>query len=112
MKFYRFGSVLIMFLLCLTFGLVSAQDATQEPSSARSELVPCLEGKKIPCVQNVDEVGTILGTWRSYIRDSNGIHFGFTVYKDDGSIAVIPDLQAEPTVIGSVTFAKGIATIT
>lgn len=54
----------------------------------------------------------MVGTWRSYLRDSSGLQFGFTVYKDDGSIVVTSDTKKEPTVIGSITFAKGIATIT
>ena len=112
MKSYRLSILVTLILLCLATGAVSAQDATEQPSAARPPLVPCVAGENVPCVQNVEQPGDLVGTWRSYLRDSSGIHFGYTIYKDDGSVAVASDSQAAPEGIGSVSFANGIATIT
>ncbi|MEO8395537.1 MAG: hypothetical protein ABI700_21260 [Chloroflexota bacterium] len=103
---------LIAFLLCIATGLVFAQDATEQPSTARPALVPCVDGDNTPCVQNVEQASDLVGTWRSYIRDSSGLHLGFTVYKTDGSIAITSDPQTAPTGIGTITFANEIATLT
>src|SRR5690348_4232512 len=107
MRKHRFCTLLIVVLLCLATSPVFAQGGTQEPSAARPPLVPCVAGKNQPCVQNAEKVSDIVGTWRSYIRDSSGLQFGFTIYKDDGSIAITTGLEKQPTVIGSITFAKG-----
>ena len=88
---------LIALLLCLATGLVFAQDVTEQPSAVRPALVACVTGENIPCVQNVEQASDLVGTWRSYLHDSSGIHFGFTIYKADGSVAVTSDPQAAPT---------------
>jgi hypothetical protein len=108
----RLFTLLITVLVCLAAGRVFARSGAEQPSPLRQPLVPCVADKNQPCVQNVEKIGDIVGVWRSYLRDSSGVQFGFTIYKDDGSVAVTSDLQKEPTVIGSITFANGIATIT
>src|SRR5579871_192590 len=112
MKRYRLLAPLIIVLLCFATGVVFAQDATAQPSAARPPLVPCVAGQNAPCVQNVTQASDLVGTWRSYIRDVSGLHFGFTIYKADGSVAVSSDPQKAPTVIGSISFANGTATFT
>lgn len=112
MKQYRLPVLLIIVMLCFATGPLSAQDATPQPSVARPALIPCVQGENIPCVQNVEEIATIVGTWRSYFRDNRGVHFGFTTFNQDGTVAVATNLQATPTLVGTITFTRGIANVT
>jgi hypothetical protein len=87
MKIYRLPTLMIVVLLYLTAAPVFAQAPTPDTNpggggASSPIVVACVDGKNAPCIQNVDEVGDIVGVWRSYLRGGTGI--GFTVYKNDG----------------------------
>jgi hypothetical protein len=74
MKQYRLHAVILIVLLCLTTGLVFAQDATPEPAFAttlppdmETALVPCGEGVTGPCDLIATSAEDVVGVWAQYL---------------------------------------------
>ncbi|MBZ0321415.1 MAG: hypothetical protein K8L91_33695 [Anaerolineae bacterium] len=101
---HRWFSILIFVLLCLSSGSVLAQDGTVAKLN-RPPLVACIEGEAIPCVVNVEEASQITGVWRGYIDGATAM--GFIAFSADGSYSISADVEGEPTITGTVTFAVG-----
>jgi hypothetical protein len=74
MKLYRLRAVMIIVLLCLSAGLVFAQDAMPEPVATTSlppdmetALVPCGDGVTGPCDLIATSVEDVVGVWAQYL---------------------------------------------
>ena len=72
MKTFRLCTILMLFvLLVVIVGLVPAQDATVEPTTAlpasmETELVPCTEESTGPCDLIATSAEDIVGVWKQY----------------------------------------------
>lgn len=106
---YRLSGILIVILLCLSSGIVLAQDGTVDKLN-RPPLVACVEGEAIPCVVNVEEPSHIAGVWRGYIDGATAM--GFITFSADGSYSISADVAGEPTITGVITFQVGSALFT
>ena len=105
MKKFRVWSGMMIVLLCLTSGLVFAQDVP-EPITVRPPMVDCT-GETIACSVSVSRTGEISGIWRGYI--DAGSAMGFIVIDKDGNFGTTLDPQTKPTPSGRITFTDGLA---
>jgi hypothetical protein len=74
MKIYRLHIVMMIVALCLTSGLVFAQEATLEPTATVTlpsemgiALVPCTTGAIGPCDLIATKAEDIVGVWKQYL---------------------------------------------
>jgi hypothetical protein len=103
MKKYRLQAVILMVLLCLSAGLVLAQDATQEPLAAaplppnmENSLVPCEAGVAKPCDMIATKPEDIVGVWKQYLGDpsfnaSDGM--AYIRYNADGTFTLADTVE-------------------
>ncbi|MEP6988576.1 MAG: hypothetical protein ABI970_23440 [Chloroflexota bacterium] len=80
MRIYHLRNVMIIGLLSLTFGLVLAQEATQQPAQLppvdmplpgpmETELIPCMADSTGPCDMIVTKAEDIAGVWKHYFMN-------------------------------------------
>lgn len=107
---FRRTLLLLVVLSLIPVGFTFAQDGPPpSPPSGRPALVECVDGEAVPCIEIVDDVSDIVGTWRRYFE--GGAAMGYTVYTEDGGFGISFDPQAEPNIAGTITFEDGLAMI-
>jgi hypothetical protein len=74
MKLYRLPALMMIVLLCLAFGVVLAQEATEEPTAAATlppamdnALVPCNADAPAPCDLIATQAEDIVGVWKQFL---------------------------------------------
>ncbi len=104
--------VLVLFLAVLLLGIsgvIVAQDGPPPgPPMGRPPLVECVEGETMPCVEIVDEISDIVGTWRRYYEA--GTAMTFMDYGEDGSWRVTNGPHGTTDFEGTTTIEDGITT--
>src|SRR5687768_10954365 len=98
MKNYRLQAVMLIVLLCLTTGLVFAQDATVEPTTATSlppdmetALVPCGDGVTGACDLIATSMEDVVGVWAQYLLfppDNTRGSKAYIRYNADGTLVM------------------------
>jgi hypothetical protein len=97
MKFHRFYTGVMIVLLCLTAGLVLAQDAAPAlPSDMELALVPCGDDVTGPCDLIATSAEDIVGVWKQYLggpRFNAPDGMAYMRYNADGTWVIADSIE-------------------
>jgi hypothetical protein len=103
MKKYRLQAVMLIVLLCITAGLVVAQDATVEPTTATSlppdmetALVPCGDGVTGACDLIATSMEDVVGVWAQYLLfppDNTRGSKAYIRFNADGTLVMADSIE-------------------
>ena len=102
MKTFRLHTIILIVSICLTAGLVLAQDATPEataatlPPNMETALVPCTAESTGPCDLIATKAEDIVGVWKQYLggpRFNAPGGMAYIRYNADGTYVIADSVE-------------------